>query len=879
MNKKTLLFSLIISLLFTVQVFAQTNVKVSGIASKGGKVVRISASTEYKLMETYPLCTVTVYLTGTLTTASIFSDEGGTAKSNPFTAGTDASYSFYIAPGRYDIKFSGTGIISPFTISDVFVETGGGGGGSGVDSFNGRTGVVVPVAGDYSYSGLDFTGSNFNSIATRSASDLNAGTLPDARFPGVLPAISGINLTNLNASNIASGTLADARLSNNVPLKDAANTFTNINLFTGTNVGIGTTGPDRKLDILDPSNAQLRLSAVDNSVYTDLYVDSGGNINILPTGNVTFDATGNQVNPLNNYDQNLGQVNKKYLSLWAAELNVETLVAQNTIATIGGRIIVAPTNTLIADLAPAATTINVKYNNFSNGDRVYMEANSSVEFFAITSGASVITGGFSYTVTRNLDGTGANQWYAGDAMVDTGVSGNGFIDLYSIHGVKAGTQLGPTIVGNVRNSSTFNDWTENWAIGNLNGIYGYGVDTYGVALGKYSAGTPHITVDSTNGIRIFDGLSTNIGQWDNSGTITIGQIAASKNNIQIGPNAVVLRSNVTERIRLNTDGSGFLANNSISWDTSGNLSVTANATIAGWAITSNRFSSGSGATTVGLDSTVTGGDDVRIFAGNATPSSAPFRVTESGVLTATSATITGNITATGGSITGVLNISGSGAAIALGTTPPTSASSGTGIWLDRTGLYGLLSSVVQTKIDATTGAISAGAGNTILNANGIRISEGTATEGNYIKWLASSSSIFELVGYRSTSPNQSTGQIVAKAVGADSTGLATVHLEAQNAAGGGSTIDVIAYSASHATLPDKGVIKLNPWNSGSVVIGWTDAVPIPSVALKVTDGAILPPVLTTTQRDALTPTEGMFIYNVTTHKHQGYNGTTWNDFY
>ena len=39
---------------------------------------------------------------------------------------------------------------------------------------------------------------------------------------------------------------------------------------------------------------------------------------------------------------------------------VETLVAQSTAATIGGRVIVAPTNILTADLAPAGGTITVK---------------------------------------------------------------------------------------------------------------------------------------------------------------------------------------------------------------------------------------------------------------------------------------------------------------------------------------------------------------------------------------------------------------------------------------------------------------------------------------------------------------------------------------
>jgi hypothetical protein len=43
------------------------------------------------------------------------------------------------------------------------------------------------------------------------ASVLTVGTVPDARFPATLPAVSGVNLTSLNASNLASGTIANAR--------------------------------------------------------------------------------------------------------------------------------------------------------------------------------------------------------------------------------------------------------------------------------------------------------------------------------------------------------------------------------------------------------------------------------------------------------------------------------------------------------------------------------------------------------------------------------------------------------------------------------------------------------------------------------------------
>jgi hypothetical protein len=49
-------------------------------------------------------------------------------------------------------------------------------------------------------------------LTALNASSLTSGTVPDARFPATLPAVSGANLTSLNASNISSGTVGTARL-------------------------------------------------------------------------------------------------------------------------------------------------------------------------------------------------------------------------------------------------------------------------------------------------------------------------------------------------------------------------------------------------------------------------------------------------------------------------------------------------------------------------------------------------------------------------------------------------------------------------------------------------------------------------------------------
>jgi hypothetical protein len=75
-----------------------------------------------------------------------------------------------------------------------------------------------------------------NEAFLRNASNLNAGTLPDTRFPAVLPAISGANLTNLNASNVTSGSLAKARQHASTAYIDAVQEWTATQFIRG-NVG------------------------------------------------------------------------------------------------------------------------------------------------------------------------------------------------------------------------------------------------------------------------------------------------------------------------------------------------------------------------------------------------------------------------------------------------------------------------------------------------------------------------------------------------------------------------------------------------------------------------------------------------------------------
>jgi len=170
-----------------------------------------------------------------------------------------------------------------------------------------------------------------------------------------------------------------------------------------------------------------------------------------------------------------------------------------------------------------STNGNSTYN--SGTARTAIVVNETVPSSTADGGVALVdTGsGVILLMTRDRDGTGSNDWYAGDAMVNTGTTGNGFIDLYSTSGVLSGS--GPTIVGNVRTGTAYNNIAPRWAIGNLNGVSDYVTSIYGVFAGDSSA--TNITIDATNGFRIRSGTTDKL-KADTSGNLSLtGDLAMS----------------------------------------------------------------------------------------------------------------------------------------------------------------------------------------------------------------------------------------------------------------------------------------------------------------------------------------------------------------
>ncbi len=272
--------------------------------------------------------------------------------------------------------------------------------------------------------------------------------------------------------------------------------------------------------ICDNSNIDLGYST---GAWNRLWLKSGGNIT-TPSGNLEIDPAGDLVlDPGNDdvypgaHDINLGTITEKWLTIHARELWVSTLVAESVISTIGGHIITAPTTTLAEDITTDTTFDVVDASAFAVNDFIMLQtAPGGVAQFEVMQITGISTN--TITVTRNVDGSGINSWNDGDAVVNIGyATGDGWLEQYSLSSLRdedTGTTTGPTIVGWVRTGTSWENFVEGWAIGNLNGLYGKG-SVMGVGLGEYQTSS-YIVITNTDGIEFYDASDNLRAQLDDS---------------------------------------------------------------------------------------------------------------------------------------------------------------------------------------------------------------------------------------------------------------------------------------------------------------------------------------------------------------------------
>ena len=148
---ESLKLRIIMALLLLSGVAEAQYVKYQNWCENGGvQVITQGLASANYVQNSYPACTVTVYLHGTFSTASLYSDAGTTPLTNPFTANalssaTPGAYGFYVIAGEYDIVLSNGGFPSPITLFDVFIGGIGGGGGGGVSQVTVNSSTLAPL--------------------------------------------------------------------------------------------------------------------------------------------------------------------------------------------------------------------------------------------------------------------------------------------------------------------------------------------------------------------------------------------------------------------------------------------------------------------------------------------------------------------------------------------------------------------------------------------------------------------------------------------------------------------------------------------------------------------------------------------------------------
>ncbi len=125
---------------------------------------------------------------------------------------------------------------------------------------SGITNTEIDAAAAIAWSKINKTGSSLADLTTRSAADLSSGTLPDARFPATLPALSGANLTALNATNLSSGTVPDARFPATLPVASGVN----LTALNASNLASGTV-LDARFPATLPAVSGANLTALNGS--------------------------------------------------------------------------------------------------------------------------------------------------------------------------------------------------------------------------------------------------------------------------------------------------------------------------------------------------------------------------------------------------------------------------------------------------------------------------------------------------------------------------------------------------------------------------------------------------------------------------------------
>lgn len=219
---RTLLLCVIFTLLFATKAQATDNSAQNWCQLGNSSATIGGQSSVLKYQQSYPQCNVLVYHHGTTSKPTIYSDADEMhVLANPFTAGTNGYWQFYVADGHYDIVLSGgilpSGVMpAPFTMSDVFITIAAGTGSVTGSGASGQCAIWDGTTSITGTSGCTFSGGSLSLSTSLKLLGSSSGTvtLQGAAAAGTwtltLPTSGGTNgyVLTTNGSGVTSWSAA-----------------------------------------------------------------------------------------------------------------------------------------------------------------------------------------------------------------------------------------------------------------------------------------------------------------------------------------------------------------------------------------------------------------------------------------------------------------------------------------------------------------------------------------------------------------------------------------------------------------------------------------------------------------------------------------------
>lgn len=247
----------------------------------------------------------------------------------------------------------------------------------------------------------------------------------------------------------------------------------------------------------------------------------------------------------------------------------------DVIAAVGGQVIVANTDVLASDMtALDASTLTVKgTSTFAVNDILIIRAITASgiqeEYLRVTNIGSAPT----YTVTRDLAASyGANLnpiWLTGTTVVKQGKSDGAA--TYSggwLRMLGEGTNA-PHYSVFSRTGIAYNSYSERIRLGNLNGIGGQAVDTYGIFMGNYST-LQYAMYDDVSGLMVINGSPLSNTQIFGDGSDgPVDYVANGSLTADVYASSASIATGVT----INLNGFRFFCKNTLTYVGTGKFAV------------------------------------------------------------------------------------------------------------------------------------------------------------------------------------------------------------------------------------------------------------------------------------------------------------------